>query len=100
MSDFKLISVTKSNKKDKKYDAKFENKKTKRTKTVSFGAESMDDYTITKDKEQRKRYRMRHKKDLETNDPTRAGYLSYFLLWGNSTSLRENIKNYKKRFGL
>ena len=100
MSDFKLLSVTKSNKKDKKYDAKFENKKTKRTKTVSFGAESMDDYTITKDKEQRERYRTRHKKDLKTKDPTRAGYLSYFLLWGNSTSLRENIKNYKKRFGL
>ena len=100
MSDFKLLSVTKSNKKDKKYDAKFENKKTKRTKTVSFGPESMDDYTITKDKEQRERYRTRHKKDLKTKDPTRAGYLSYFLLWGNSTSLRENIKNYKKRFGL
>ena len=100
MSDFKLISVTKSSKKGKKYDAKFENKKTKRTKTISFGAAQMDDYTITKDKEQRERYRMRHKKDLETKAPTRAGYLSYYLLWGNSISLRENIKNYRKRFGL
>jgi len=100
MSDFKLLSVTKSDKKDKKYDAKFENKKTKRIKTVSFGAKNMSDYTIHKDKERRERYRKRHQKDLKTNDPTRAGYLARFLLWGNSTSLRENIKNYKKKFGL
>jgi len=60
----------------------------------------MDDYTITKDKEQRERYRTRHKKDLETKDPTRAGYLSYYILWGDNTSIRENIKNYKKKFNL
>ena len=100
MSDFKLISVTKSKKPAKKYDAKFENKKTKRTKTVSFGAAKMSDYTIHKDKERRERYRKRHQKDLKTGDSTRPGYLSFFLLWGNSTSLRENIKNYKKRFNL
>ena len=40
----------------------------------------------------------RHKKDLRTNDPKRAGYLSYFILWGESKSLRENVKSYKKRF--
>lgn len=100
MTEFKLISVTKSEKKGKKYDAKFQNKKTQKTKTVSFGASGMDDYTKTKDKEQRLRYRTRHKKDLETKDPLRAGYLSFWLLWGNSTSLRENIKNYRKRFKL
>ena len=71
-----------------------------RTKTTYFGASGMDDYTITKDKEQRARYRNRHKKDLNTKDPTRAGFLSYYILWGNSTSRQENIKNYKKRFNL
>ncbi len=30
-----------------------------RTKTVHFGSAGMDDYTITKDKEQRARYRQR-----------------------------------------
>jgi hypothetical protein len=59
----------------------------------------MDDFTITKDKEQRARYRSRHKKDLQTGDPTRAGYLSWYILWGNSTRRRENIASYKKRFG-
>ena len=68
-------------------------------KIVHFGSAGMDDYTITKDKEQRDRYRTRHKKDLETKDPTRAGYLSYYLLW-NKETLTESIKDYKKRFNL
>jgi hypothetical protein len=99
MSDYKLISVTKSEKKGKKYDAKFENKKNKRTKTVSFGADGMDDYTKTKDKEQRKRYRTRHKKDLETKNPTRSGFLAWYILW-NKPTLKASIADYKKRFGL
>ena len=69
-----------------------------RTKTTHFGAKGMDDYTITKDKEQRKRYRDRHRKDLSTNDPMKAGYLSYYILWGDSTSRAKNISAYKKRF--
>ena len=71
-----------------------------RTVTRHFGSRGMDDYTITKDKEQRKRYRSRHKKDLQTNDYTRAGYLSYFLLWGDKPTLAGNLKDYKKKFKL
>ena len=93
----KLISVTHSSAKGKKYTAVFETNAGKR-KTVHFGAAGMDDYTLTHNEEQRKHYRARHEKDLHTSDPTRAGYLSYFLLWGNSTSLKENISQYKKRF--
>jgi len=98
--DYKLLSINKSINKKKKLTAVFENKKTKRTKKVSFGSAGMDDYTITKDKEQRERYRKRHQKDLKTNDPTRAGYLSYYILWGDSTSRKTNIASYKKRFKL
>lgn len=94
----KLIEVKKSTKTDKKYMAVFENNG--RTKTTHFGAKGMDDYTIKGDKEQRERYRARHKKDLETKDPTRAGFLSYYLLWGDSTSFAENLRNFKSRFGL
>jgi hypothetical protein len=71
-----------------------------RTKTTHFGAKGMDDFTITHDKNQRKRYRERHAKDLTTNDPTRAGYLSYYLLWGDSTNLQKNIETYKRKFNL
>lgn len=93
-----LTSIVASDSKTKKYTATFmiDGKE----KKVSFGQRGADDYTITKDKEQRSRYRKRHEKDLKTNDPTRAGYLSYYLLWGDSTSLKENIKSYKKRFKL
>lgn len=69
------------------------------TKT-RFGAAGMDDYTLTGDKDARLRYQIRHKKDLRTRDPKRAGYLSYYLLWGDSTSLAENLASYKRRFGL
>jgi len=96
--EFDLISITKSNKSGKKMMAKFKNKKTGREKTTHFGAAGMDDYTITKDKAQRARYRDRHKKDLQGGDATKAGYLSYYILWGNSTSRAENIKNYRSRF--
>jgi hypothetical protein len=65
-----------------------------------FGAVGMDDYTITHDKEQRERYRTRHKKDLETNDPKRAGFLSYYILWGNSTSIQANKAAYENRFNV
>jgi hypothetical protein len=95
----KLLSITPSTKADKKLMAKFETD-TGRTKTTHFGAKGMDDYTITNDKEQRERYRTRHKKDLETNDPTKAGFLSYYILWGDSTSRQTNISSYKKRFNL
>jgi len=98
----KLIKVVKSTKTDKKYMAVFDNNG--RTKTTHFGAKKngipMDDYTLKGDKEQRERYRTRHKKDLNTGDPTKAGFLSYYLLWGDSTSLQENISAYRRRFNL
>jgi hypothetical protein len=65
---------------------------------TSFGAYGMDDYTLTKNKEQREQYRNRHKKDLQTQDPTRAGFLSYYILWGDSTSIQANKRAYEKRF--
>jgi len=101
----KLISVKPSTRKSKKWSAEFcmctgeSCCKKEDRKIVHFGSAGMDDYTITKDKEQRDRYRTRHKKDLETKDPTRAGYLSYYLLW-NKETLTESIKDYKKRFNL
>jgi len=94
----KLIKVVKSDKAGKKWKAVFDNDG--RTKTTHFGAAGMDDYTLTGDVEARKRYRERHQKDLLTKDPTRAGYLSYEILWGPSTSIEANIRRYKAKYGL
>ena len=91
--------VKKSDKPGKKLMAVF-TKDNGRTKKTYFGQAGAPDYTITKNKEQRKRYRTRHQKDLKTGDYTRAGYLSYYILWGNSTSRKDNISAYKKRFNL
>ena len=93
------VVIKKSNKPDKKLMATF-TKDNGRVKVTHFGQAGAEDYTKTKDKEQRTRYRRRHKKDLKTGDYTRAGYLSYHILWGSSTSVRENISSYKKRFNL
>tara|TARA_R100000700_G_scaffold24303_1_gene31204 strand:- start:14 stop:307 length:294 start_codon:yes stop_codon:yes gene_type:complete len=93
------LKVSKSDKKEKKLKAVFTYPDGK-TKTTHFGAAGMTDYLQSKDKERRKRYRARHKKDLRTNDFTRAGYLSYYILWGDKTNLKDAIKDYKKRFNL
>lgn len=94
----KLVSITESPKADKKLMAVFDNDG--RKKTVHFGSRGMDDYTLTHSKDARDRYRQRHAKDLETGDPSRAGFLSWHILWGNSTSRASNISAYKKKFGL
>lgn len=96
---YKLLEIKKSSKAGKKWTAYFENTDTGRTKTTHFGASGMEDFTQHKDPERAERYRQRHKKDLRTEDPTRAGYLSYFVLW-SSPNMASNIRNYKKRFNL
>ena len=67
---------------------------------TKFGYRPMEDYTQHHDKERRRLYRLRHKKDLETGDPRRAGFLSYYILWGFSTDIHKNIVDYKRRFNL
>jgi hypothetical protein len=89
----KIIKLEKANNKKHKWIATFDDGK--KTKFGSYGA---DDFTITGDEEQKKRYRARHQKDLKTNDPQRAGYLSYYILW-NLPTIEASVKDYNKRFG-
>ena len=91
--------VKKSDRAGKKLVAVF-TKDNGRTKKTYFGQAGADDFLKTGNIDQRKRYRQRHKKDLATGDPTRAGYLAYHLLWGDSKSLRQNISTYKSKFNL
>jgi hypothetical protein len=80
---------------EKKWTAHFTRNGRKITR--SFGARGMEDYTMHKDKKRRMNYVRRHMKDLRTKDPTRAGFLSMFLLWGESTSLRLQTAWYRKQ---
>ena len=95
---FKLLEIQAAKAPTKKWTAVFNNGTT--TRRVSFGAKGMDDYTLKHDKEQRERYRARHAKDLQRGTPMSPGYLSYYILWGDSTDLQTNVRAYKKRFGL
>jgi len=90
--------VKKSDKPGKKLMAVF-TKDNGRTKKTYFGSAGMEDYTITKDKEQRKRYLDRHRKRENWNNYMSAGALSRWILW-SGTSRSQNIKDFKKRFGL
>lgn len=94
-----LISIKKDTDKKHKLVATFKNKETGRTKTTHFGAVGYDDFTKTKDEEQKKRYLARHKKNENWTDPTTAGSLSKYILW-NKPTVKASIADYKKHFKL
>lgn len=59
---------------------------------ISFGDSRYEDYTIHKDIKRRDNYRARHRND-NINDPLSAGFWSWHILWGDTTSLDKNLKN-------
>lgn len=100
----KLVSITKSPLRTKKWRATFEHDGHGTTvgKTIfhtDFGAVGYIDYTLGATDKQASAYRQRHRKDLETNNPTKPGFLSYYVLWA-SPNFSTNVRNYKKRFHL
>lgn len=66
---------------------------------TDFGDPSYQDYTQHRDEARREAYRKRHEKDLASGDPRSAGFLSYFILWGDRASVRANVKTYNRMFG-
>ncbi len=93
----KLVKITKSPKKDKKYRAVFI--KNGREKSVDFGAKGYSDYTKHRDPERKKRYENRHRSRENWRDPTSAGALSRYVLW-NKPTFRASVSDYKRRFNL
>lgn len=108
----KLVSVTVSNKKAKKYDALFKDK-TGKSKTISFGATGYRDYTLISDKKSefyikdkngrdkiKDAYQKRHANDLLTDASKTgmsAGALSYYILWSKPT-LKAGVAEFKRKF--
>tara|TARA_R110000822_G_scaffold30765_1_gene89365 strand:+ start:108 stop:407 length:300 start_codon:yes stop_codon:yes gene_type:complete len=95
---YDTVVIKKSTNPKKKLQATFSKSGEGRTRTTHFGASGMDDYTKTKDKEQKSRYISRHRQRENWNDPTSAGALSKWILW-NLPSRSASISSYKKRFG-
>jgi hypothetical protein len=88
-----LKSVVEINDKNKRFIATFTN-----GKTTKFGQSNpkIGTYIDHNDKTLKRNYIKRHLRDLNTNDYTRAGYLSLFLLWDKPT-LKESITTYNTR---
>jgi len=92
------VDIKKSDKKEKKYVAIFTDKNNKK-KSIYFGASGYPDYTLTGNKDARSRYRARTKKVYDKAEPMSASRLSFEILWGDSTSIKKNIADYKKKYG-
>ncbi len=76
-----IIELSKSKRKNKKWSVKVKNK------TIHFGDSRYQDYTMHKNKERRKRYRLRHKKILTKDgrvaylQKNKPAFWAYHVLW-------------------
>lgn len=97
----RLLGISESPLDDKKWRATFQHGAVNSPSTfhTDFGARGYQDYTQHKDPERARLYRIRHHKDLQSHNPTAAGFLSYYILWA-SPDFRANIQAYKNRFHL
>ncbi len=86
------VIIQRSKKKDKKFDAIIDGKK-----TISFGAKGYSDMTVHKDTERKQRYLDRHKKNENWNDPKTPGVYARLVLWNKST-LQASVIDINKKF--
>ena len=89
------IELSKSDKKEKKYKVKVDNK------TIHFGSKGMSDYTKNKDPQRKENYSNRHRKreDWSKSGVKTAGFWSKNLLW-NKPTITDSIKDIEKKFNL
>jgi len=92
----RLKTLRRSHKKEKKWDAVFE--QDGKQKVVPFGQHGYSDFTKHKDTARRQRYIERHARMGEDwKDPTTPGALSRYILW-NKKTLRASLRDFKKKF--
>lgn len=95
-----LINITQSPNPLSKWRATFITTENKEQEIVTdFGSFGFEDYTIHHNIKRANWYRWRHWRDLRTKDPTRAGYLSMFLLW-NKKNGNTALRDYQKRLNI
>jgi len=91
----KFVELSPSTRSDKKYMIKFQDP----DKTIHFGSKNSETYLDHEDKIKRANYIARHSV-RENWQEVNAGSLSKFLLWGETTDLKTNLKAYLKRFNI
>ena len=94
----KLVSVKRVGG-DKEFVAVFQ-RADGRSKTTRFGTASNYVSNPDKTKKDRENYIKRHRVNEDYNDPTSAGALSRWILWGESRSFEKNVRAFKRRFNL
>ena len=92
-----LMDLQPSNIKNKKWTASFKTSYHK-NKTVHFGDNRYEDYTIHKDPKRAYLYQQRHKND-NLDDPMSPGSLSYYILWSDP-DFKQGLKNYINHFNI
>jgi len=94
-----IATLTKSDRKNKKWKVVIENKKTK--KTIHFGDSRFSDYTKHKNKSRMEKYVARHRKreNWTRSGIKTAGFWAKHLIW-NKPSLQDSIKDIEKRFNI
>ena len=98
----KFVSMQRSSDPAKKYMVKLIGN-SGRQKTIHFGDASMKDYTLFSagERMERKRaYLQRHAATENWSDPETAGFWSRHVLWGDTPSVRENLKLTIRRYNL
>ena len=93
----KSIERTPSNK--KAFVATFI-KENGKEKIQRFGTSSNYVLNPSKTDQDKKAYIARHSVRENFNDPMSAGALSKHILWGDSKNIKNNIKDFKKKFNL
>jgi Family of unknown function (DUF5754) len=81
-----------------KYSVQFINQKTGRLNTIHFGQYGASDYTINKDDNMKRLYKLRHVYD-NINDLSYSGCWSWYLLW-NMKTIEQSIKDMDQRFNI
>lgn len=111
-----LIEVKESPKKGKKLRAIFEDESGKRS-TVDFGAQGSRDYLLVSNPDSRfymrdrsarlrlrENYRKRHSNNpnerLALKRPNTPASLSMHILWGDSSNIKNNIRAFKRKYGV
>lgn len=91
----KLQYIAPSSRKDKRYMAVFDD-----GAHIHFGMPTNQAYVDHKDRLRRDRYILRHSNErhLWATNPYMPSSLSRYILWGDSTDINENIRQYKNRY--
>jgi hypothetical protein len=94
----KYVQLVRATAVGKKFKMVFYTAERVKIKSVNFGAEGYNDFTISGDLQAKMSYIARHKTTENWNDPQTAGALSKHLLW-NKTTLSASYKDFRNKCG-